>query len=426
MRATISAMRIAAIAALVLVLAGCGSGGARTGAELNGDAAELVPPDALAFVNVDTGFDSKQWRAVGDLVGPGLDLQRVKGAVGDGLSLAVLGVEDGKPDAVAFAKPRDEAKLRQFASTFDTGDEHYTVEQVGDWSVVADSADTFAAVRHADSGRSLADDADFKAASATFKGDSLVTAFVAGAAAKQLPGQLGAFVRAEGSAEWFAARLVGEQNALRLEVQARSLKPAPAVYRPTLLRDVPSGAIAAVSFKNLDRVLGRLPALKPYLGVRVADLLPALRGEGTFYVLPGVLIPVFALDVQSPNPQAAAQALRKLTAKGMAKVGNVLALRVARYGSRVVLTNGPAAGGSSGGALVDDQPFKDALAAAGAPAQVSFLAYADVQRLKPILETLTQLLGKGTSSPKSSPLDRIATVVAFGTGSRLVIRATLR
>ena len=76
---------------------------------------------------------------------------------------------------------------------------------------------------------------------------------------------------------------------------------------------------------------------------------------------------------------------------------------------------------------MDDQPFKDALAAAGAPDSVTFLAYADVQRLKPLLETLAQLVNPSSSSPPQlSRLDRIATVVAFGTPSRLVVRAALK
>jgi len=145
------------------------------------------------------------------------------------------------------------------------------------------------------------------------------------------------------------------------------------------------------------------------------------------YVLQGTLVPTFALEVQSPDPQAAERALHTAAAKIETRTGNALVLRVARYGSRVVLTNGPASGGTSGGALVDDQPFKDALAAPGAPDRVTFLAYADVQRLKPLLDTLSQLVSPSSSSPAQlSRLDRIDTVVAFGTPTRLVVRAVLK
>jgi hypothetical protein len=403
-------MRAAAFAALVLVLAGCGSAASQTSSSLTTDAASLVPPNADAFVSLDTSFDSQQWRAVADLVGPKLKLGQLKDAAGDALSVAVLGDE-----TVAFAKPHDEAKLREFAAQFDKGDEHYTVQHVGDWSVVADSQDVFAAVRAAQSGTSLADDANFRAAEDTLKGNSLATAFIKGQSLKAL-----------GSAKWFAARLTGDANALQLNVQAQSLKPAPAAYRPTLLRDVPSGAIAAVSFKDLDGPLAQLRGVDRYLGVPLAQLLPALRGEGALYVLQGTLVPRFAFEVQSPDPQAAERALRTVATKIESRTGNALLLRVARYGSRVALTNAPRSGSTNGGALVDDQPFKDALAAAGAPDRVTFLAYADVQRLKPLLDTLTQLLSPGSSPAQLSRLDRIDTVVAFGTPSRVVIRAVLK
>ena len=163
------AMRAAALAALVLVLAGCGSAASQTTSSLTTDAASLVPPNADAFVSLDTNFDSQQWRTVADLAGPKLKLGELKAAAGDALSVAVVGKE-----AVAFAKPHDEAKLRDFAAQFDKGHDHYTVQQVGDWSVVADSQDVFAAVRAAHSGKSLADDASFRAAESALSGNSLI------------------------------------------------------------------------------------------------------------------------------------------------------------------------------------------------------------------------------------------------------------
>lgn len=453
-----AAMRVAIAApatALLLVASACGSGTAPTSANLGRDAAGLVPPDAIAFVNVDGNLDSQQWQRLDDLT-RGLPLRTrvvdrvqkalrtaqldfdedVRPAIGDELDVAILGGEERKPEAIVLTKPKDEAKLRSLVAAYDEHAEGYRVERIGDWSVVADSPATFQKVREAESGRSLADVQWFHEASDRLTGDALARAYARGAALRSLPAEIGGLVRAAGSPQWVAARLEAERDAIRLELQAGSLSPAPALYRPTLLRDVPSGAVLAVSFKDLDRPLGRLaadPALRDslreierYLGVRLARLAPALRGEGAFYVLPGALLPVFALEVQSPDPQAAVGSLRVLAAQLRAKTGNVLPLRVARYGSRVVLTDAPTTLGSRGGSLVDDQSFKDALAAAGAPEEVTFLAYADVQRLKPMLETLIQLAGKGATSPKSSRLDKIGTVMAFGTQSRAVIRVRLK
>ena len=73
MRATILAMRLliaAAFAALVVVVGGCG-GTASTGSTadpaLGSDAAQLVPPDALAFASIDTDQSSGQSRQLDEL-----------------------------------------------------------------------------------------------------------------------------------------------------------------------------------------------------------------------------------------------------------------------------------------------------------------------------------------------------------------------
>src|SRR5712691_6522538 len=118
-------MRAAAAAlgvGLALVAAGCAGAGARTArsGDLGRDAAALVPPDALAFVSVNTKVESEQWKTVENLTGGlallrkslpkhGLDFDRdVRPALGDELDLAVLGVQNGKPEAIALAKPQDE------------------------------------------------------------------------------------------------------------------------------------------------------------------------------------------------------------------------------------------------------------------------------------------------------------------------------
>jgi hypothetical protein len=80
---------------------------------------------------------------------------------------------------------------------------------------------------------------------------------------------------------------------------------------------------------------------------------------------------------------------------------------------------------------VDDPTFRDALAAADAPDEVSWLAYADIQRLAPIIRALSQLIG-GTppSEEEMRRLERLGTLVAFGARSgsntRLVARITRR
>jgi hypothetical protein len=429
-------MRAAAAAlalGLLLVAAGCGNSSAATQSSSGTDAASLVPASALAYVSADANLDSQSWQVVTDLFGPvvgtDVDYKRdIKPALGDRVNLAVLGVEDGKPDAVAIVKPTDVAKLQALAKKFDQGTEHYTVESIGGWSVVADSAAAFKSVRDANTGSSLADNADFKSAIAQVGDSSFATAYTSGSGVEQLPAKLRALVRVAGSPRWVAAGITVDKNALHVDARAAGAS-SPAAYRPALLNDVPSSAILAVSFKDVNQLLARIRA-EPTLSAALPRFLNGLRslgGEGVLYLLPGTLLPVVTLEVQSRDPAAAAKSLRALAARA----AKLLPLHVERRGNKVLLTNAAAGGNPGSGSLVDDQPFKDALAAADAPDEVTWLAYADIQRLAPILQALAVLTGNGQSKPSTTPkLEKFGTLVAFGarsgSTSRVEVRLTTR
>ena len=442
MRAALAALA----AGLLLVAVGCGNQSTPSSSGLGSDAAALAPPGAIAFVSIDGNLDSKQWQRLDDLT-KGLPLRDrvleqvrtalrqaqldfdadVRPAVGPELGVAVLQGDGGSPEPVVLTQPEDESKLRSLVATYDEHAEGYRVERIGDWSVVADSTEIFRQVRAAESGRSLADVPWFQQAHARVSGKAVARAYANGTALSVLPAQLRGLVT--GSPRWVAARLAVEDDAIRVELDAASVPSAPALYRPSLLRDVPSGAVLAVSFKDLDRSLGKLGTFGRMFGLLPERLAPALKGEGAFYVLSGVLIPNFALEVQSPDPDGAANALRAVAATLRAKTGNALPLRVARYGSRVVLTNAPATLRAAGGSLMNDHAFKDALAKAGVPDRVTFLAYADLERLAPIVKLLAQL-GGGSSARGLQDIDRLKALVAFGAGSdsasRIVVRVGVR
>jgi hypothetical protein len=422
-------MRAAAAAALaagvLLVAAGCGSSSAATG-QSGGDAAALVPPSALAFVSADANLDSTQWATVKDLFGPielpkGLDYQRdVKPALGDQLNVAVLGVDNGKPEAIAIVKPDDAAKLKKLAAMFDQGDEHYTVQQIGDWSVVADSAANFQAVRNASTGASLADTQEFKQAVSQLGGSELAFAYANGAIVQKLKSNLRSLV---GTPRWLAARVVAGKDDVRLDVHAIGGS-ASDIYKPTLLQDVPSGAALAVSFKNVNELIARIqsqPALRTALPPFLTQL-KGITGEGVLYVVPGGLLPLVTLEVRPQDPAAAAKSMTAIASR----VGSTLPLHVKREGSKVLLTNAAGNPGSSG-SLVDDKQFKDALAAADVPGNVKWLAYADISRLRPLIEAFSALRGKGQQK-SNLKLDKLGTLVAYGarTGStsRVVVRVT--
>jgi hypothetical protein len=428
MRAALAALALG----LVLVAAGCGNSTAATQTSSGTEAANLVPASALAYVSVDANLDSQSWQVVSDLVGPigtNVDYKRdIKPALGDRVNLAVLGVDNGKPDAVAIVKPTDVAKLQALAKKFDQGTEHYTVENIGGWSVVADSAAAFQAVRDANTGSSLADSANFKSAMSQVGGDAFATAYASGSGAEQLPAKLRALVRVAGSPRWVAARITADKSALHLDARAAGAS-TPAAYKPALLSDVPSGAILAVSFKDVNQLLARIQA-EPTLRASLPPFLSglgSLGGEGVLYLLPGTLLPVVTLELQPRDPAAAVKSLRALAVKA----AKVLPLHVERHGNKVLLTNAAAGVSPGSGSLVEDQPFKDALAAADAPAEVTWLAYADIQRLAPILQALASLTGKGQTKPSATlKLEKFGTLLAFGARSgsmsRLEARLTIR
>jgi hypothetical protein len=425
-------MRSAAVllVGLAITLSGCGSDRADLAARV-ADAARLVPADALAFVSADGNLDSEQWRTVLELTGPLFVKEGIRPGLGDDVNLALLGVDGGKPEAIALVHSEDEAKLREFAEGFDSKDEHYTVERIGGWHVVADSPEAFAAVRAAESGRSLADVDGFQRAMREVEGDSLATAYADGARLADVPGELGALFRVSGARSWVGARLFAQDNAVQVSVRAETTTP---VYRPRLLRDVPSGALLALTFKDARQLLERIqaePSLRDALGeyrTLLFDLAPALRGEGVFYVAPGALIPTLVLEVEKTSDPAAAPSLQRVADRLTAETGKVLQLHVFTGSNRIFLTNagvGPPAQPSA--RLVDDQPFKDALAAADAPDEVTWLAYADLQRLVPIAQALAQLLGGDPPSAESNRrLERLGTLVAYGAADRLELRITGR
>jgi hypothetical protein len=430
--ATMRAAAAALALGLLLIAAGCGTSTAATGSSSGTDAASLVPANAVAYVSADANLDSHSWQLVADVFGPiGTDADYksdIHPALGDRVNLAVLKIEDGKPEAVAIVKPTDVAKLQALAKKFDQGTEHYTVENIGGWSVVADSASAFQAVRDAGKGNSLADDADFKTAMSQIGSADFATAYASGSGVQQLPEKLRALVRVAGSPRWVAAGINADKNALHVDARAVGAL-TPAAYKPAMLYDVPSGAILAVSFKDVNQLLARIKAeptlrasLPPFL-----DNLRSLGGEGVLYVLPGTLLPVITLAVQSRDPAVAAKSLRAVAAKS----AKLLPLRVERHGNYVLLTNAAAGTSPGSGSLMEDQSVKDAFAAADVPAEVTWLTYADIQRLAPILQALASLTGTGQAKPSATPkLDKLGTLVAFGarsgSTSRVEVRLTTR
>jgi hypothetical protein len=417
------AVFVAALAALAVVAAGCGGGGSTgvaSGATLGLSAVQLVPPDATAFVSIDSNLDSAQWQRVNDLTKSfspkpidkiNAELQKkglswkddVAPALGDELDVATLGT--GKNvEYVAYTKPHDAAKLSALATKLSEGSDKYTVEQIGGWSVVADSQDLFDKARAAANGTSLADSAAFKAAWSSVAGDAVARAYVSGAATASTKGD---------KADWYGARVSASSDALQLDVTRHPQGTTAPAARP-LLADVPSGASLAVAFHGAGDLLAQLAATKLGAQLPVKQLAPLLTGDGVLYLRSTGLIPDVALELTSKNPQAALKAARGLLQTASGKLGP-LQLTAQLAGTKLVIADGPAAVNAlrGGSKLVNDSAYKNAVRAAGAPAKTTVLAYADVTALAPVIQLAQSALGGKADPSLTANLQHVGTVVAW-------------
>jgi hypothetical protein len=406
----------AALALLALMVAGCGSSGGPAvahAADPNGGAATLVPSDATAFVAVGTDLSSQQWQRVDALTKNfpartklmakllhGLDWQKdVAPALGPEVDVAVL----GKKDYVAFTKPSDETKLQALVAKLGKGSEHYTAQQIGGWSVVADSQELFNEVRAAQSGQSLAEGPTFQSAWSAVAGDGIARAYVT-----------------HMNGGWLAARISADPDALRAEAVLQPRK-APTLAANSLLGDVPSGAAVAVAFRGTGDLLARFHLAE----LPAKQLTPLLAGGGVLYLRPSGLIPEFALELapkDAPAALATARALLRSFRPGP------LQLTAQLSDGKLVIADSPTAVTAlrSGPKLVDDAAFKDALTKAGVPAQTSFLAYADVAQVAPFIPPLVQAVtGKAPDPALADNLAHIGTVVAWGTRDGALVHVHL-
>jgi hypothetical protein len=428
-----------ALSALALFAAGCGASvsGVARGAELGGDAAALVPADASAYVAADTNLDSTQWQRVDDLtksfpIRPKIldaissELQKrgltwkddVAPALGSEVDIALLGTSD----YVAFAKPSDEAKLRALASKLSEGNEHYTVEDIGGWSVVADSKDLFDKVRAAQGGSSLADTPTFKAAWAAIGGDALARAYVRGSALTAVPklAQLG------GKADWLAARVTASGDALRAELVKHPAGAAPAA-KQALLGDVPSGSSLAIAYHGSAALSQALSSAGMGGTLPLTQLAPLLNGDGVLYVRSTGIVPQIAIELAAKNPQAALASARGLLTKVAGGLGP-LPLTAQISNGKVVISDGPAAIAAlwGGPKLVADGDYKAAVKSAGVPPRTTFVVYANVSELAPFVQLLGQAVGGKAPDPALvDNLTQVDKALAWGSQTGSTARVTL-
>ncbi len=425
------------LAALALVASGCGSSptGTARGATLAGGAAKLVPANATAFVSVDSDLSSSQWQRVDSLaktltngksVTDAIDSKlQSKGlswssdvapAIGSEVDVAVLPTA-AKPELVAFTQPHDQGKLNALVSKLGNG---YSVQQIGGWSVVSDSQAAFDAVRAAQSGQSLAGNSTFQTAWSSVSGDALARAYV-----KPPATDTGMH------ADWIAARVGADTNALRVDAIVKPQATPPAVTGASLLGDVPSGAALAIAFHGSSDLATKLSSLTLPKGVSstlpLKELAPLLAGGGVVYARPNGLVPDLAVELAPKDPQSALATAKSVIASLGTKLGPLQLSAQVSNGKLVIADSPAAASALHGGAkLVNDAAYKDALSKAGVGGQTSFLAYADVSQLAPFVPLAIQALtGKAPPADLATTLSHIGSVLAWATrsGGRIELHA---
>jgi hypothetical protein len=428
-------MRFVVIVAFAAaVLAGCGS----SSDPASSDAASAVPASAAAYVSIQSDLDSAQWQQVEELLDRFPDgeraIQRLHGDVATGVSyerdlepalgptveLVWLDFANDGQNVVGLTQPDDEDKLRALARK---GDEYVVVEEVGGWSVVARSEALIDRYRQALDDGSIGDDTAFERTSEALPDESLATVYVDGeratnaleAVVRDRGGSTGALESA-GRLEAGAAALEAEGTGFRLTAFIRAHGVAPELTDVgTLLKEVPAGAFLAVNFHGTRETTDGL--VPEQLGPLGEEFGPALRtlgslfqGEGVFYARPSPLRPEFTLLLAPPNPLAVKAELdllistlpglrdverRHETVDGVdATILNVrddFVIAYAAWDDRLALTTslgGIRALREPGDRLVDEDRYRDAVAAAGVTDDEHVVAYADLQRALPLFEQL--------------------------------------
>jgi hypothetical protein len=226
--------------------------------------------------------------------------------------------------------------------------------------------------------------------------------------------------------DWIAASLVTEGDALRIRL---AKVPAGTAVDPSLLGQVPSGAILAFSFQGAPGAAAQLRRVTGgrLLGLGPAGLAALVSGPGVVYVRAGsAILPVFGAELRPKDPEAAVAALGRIAARVQRKSGGALVLVVRRDGGRIFVADSQAAIDDlrgSGPKLVDDPPFKDAVAAAGGGTP---LLYADVQQLLPLVQLAGGILGVHLPKAVGDSLAFAGTVVAVARQSGGVAQLEVR
>jgi Protein of unknown function (DUF3352) len=400
------------------------------------------------------------------LSGEGLDYDRdVKGALGPEVDVAVTGGGGQQPAVVALTKPdsMDKAKALVRKLNKSSNGSPAVTREVDGWLAVSDKEASFDRVLKGSSADSLADDSTFKDAIGALPGDALAKAYVDGRQLADLVDRyMGAGARttaAGGTAspfanvDWLAAAVDAKDNGIRLQVDGKGSgaeKSLGANFASNLISGVPADAFVFADFRgtSLGGQIARLrqnPAFgqglgdaEKQLGIRLDDVLALFEHEVAFYVRRGPGLPEFSLALETPDTQSALTTIDRLAARianltratiGSDNQGGVpvktltikpVTVRWAGFDGRVLLTTGPTgisdyrAGGSK---LADDDAYKHALDAAGAPDKTSGVFYVNIRDAAQLLTSYLAISGRKMPQEIAANLKPLQSFLAYSSTS---------
>src|SRR6266540_6617758 len=378
---------VGGLALSLAFVAGCGGGVTVP------SASSVAPKDAAAYLSVDSTLDSPQWKQAVALIGRfpaaqqakrALDQVRpVRAALGDRVDFVWLDLANGGRDVVVITKPKDPQAL---SSLLRNASNPSVSTEIDGWTVMARDQATLSAFeeRRAAVGGSLDGDSAFKDAFRDLPDDALVQAFVRGSAiqsrinaaiAKQAPVPGFTPSAALGTLDSLGAAVIPQPAGLRLQATASGdFTGNPSTFHPELPSQLPAGALAYVSFSNLEgsirHALDRVGQFVPnfdqaraqfeaQLGFSLdRDLLPLFGGEGAIAVYPEQKVPGVDFVLKVDDEAAAHRVIDRLTILGeqsgkgkvtTTQIAGVQATQVAirkdvslyvtAFGGKVVVTN---------------------------------------------------------------------------------------
>lgn len=474
---TMRAMRpilVALLSALAFAAAGCGSEDVGAGGV---GAAEMLKAGALVYWETETDPESDQWKQVEELLGRFPDGDKwiaelkkefegetkvtwegdVEPALGEQVAVAVYAKSLQDVSFVGLTKPEDTGKtvalVQKLNASDDTEDDAVT-RVVDDWVVISDKQTSIDSALVRGDGGSLADDEGFKGGMAELPDDTLSRVWFDVAAALDAFGdadpatakslRMLGLDKIDFAGAWAKARDDGAEIAGALRGEgADKLFGAAEAYKSSLLDLVPADAFAFTTFQGegttaqlrdlrSNPLYGMaLQGFEEELGVEIDDVLNLFRGEVAFYAAPGVPIPEVALLLEADDPAEARQTADRLLRTVAERAGGEVTedgevttavfsgftVNLATVESTVVLTTAKSAiaqMGGQGDKLSDSARYKDALEAAGVPADYTGLAYIDLSEALELIMGFASTSGEDVPPEISRNLEPLESVVAFG------------